>query len=119
MANTLTYQTGITFRTDDFVWSLQPTSVELAMGSKMQADRVTATFAAAITIALGEVTAPTVAYFHNADATNFVTITDDATFLAKIPAGRTVCLNLAGTETLKAQADTADCLLDYALFEEA
>jgi hypothetical protein len=65
------------------------------------------------------VAAPTVAYFYNADATNYYTVTDDATFLARVRPGRTVMLGLVGTETLKVQANTANCAGFYFLAKEA
>jgi hypothetical protein len=119
MESTLTYSISATLRTDAATFSVTPVSVVIAMSSTFEANRITVTEDASMAIPLGAVTGPTVAYFSNVDDTNFITIYDDDVFLAKIPAGQTVLLNLAGTETLKAQADTADCDMDYLLSKPA
>jgi len=117
--STLNYSISGTFRTDGHLYSIQGTPAELTLGSKMVFDRITCTFAAPVTLALGLVTTPTLGYFYNADDTNFLQVRDDAAVLAVIQAGRSSFINLESGVTLKVQADTGDCLMDYALWEEA
>ena len=119
MASTLQYAISISQRSDNQVYNAITQSVSVTIGSTFQADDITVAQATSDAVPLGAVTAPTVAYFYNADTTNFYTVYDNATFLAKVRPGRTVMLGLAGTETLKVQADTADCSGYYFLAEEA
>jgi hypothetical protein len=119
MAATLTYSISAAFRADNATFQITPVSVSMTMDTAMVYDRITVTQASAVTLSLGLITAPIVAYFYNADDTNYITITNDAAFLAKVPAGETVLLGLVGTETLKAQANTADCIMEFAAWQAA
>ena len=69
----------------------------------------------ATVIPLGQVTAPHWAYFHNLDATNYLTIRNGSggTDLLKLLAGEYAFVPLLDTSAPYAIADTAACLLEY------
>ena len=119
MASTLRYAISGSHRSTTQAYSLITKTIEETIGSTFQADDITVLSASSELVPMGAVSTATVAYFYNADTTNFYTVYDDATFLARVRPGRTVLLGLVGTETLKVQADTANCAGYYFLAEEA
>ena len=119
MATTLTAIVNATMRADASTFSITPVTQSLTVNDLFMADRVTVTEASAVTLELGAVTTPRYGYFHNADDTNYLEVRNDAAVLAKLKAGEACFIPLGSTVTLKAQADTADCEMDYALWEDA
>lgn len=122
MSATLSYSISLTHRiTDGSVMSIQPVSVSKTVSENHVSGIVTIASASATAFPLGTVTTPLVAYIYNMDDTNFITVIDDSTDLQiDIPAGEPAIIPLSsGLTTLKAQADTADCEVYYAIFEAA
>jgi len=114
MAGTLTYQIVATFVSNGKTLPVQGVTFEQTLGDAYKAGVVLVTQAEAVT--LDSVASPKVGYFRNLDATNFVTVLDDAAELAVVPAGQAALIQLPAGVTLKAQANTANCLMDYAVF---
>lgn len=117
MATTFTYSITGTLRNDDEVQSLMAQSVAVTVGDTYKTDTVTVTFAAPVTLDLGDVATPLIGYFYNKDATNFLEVRDDTDVLASIPAGKTAIIPLDSGVVLKAQADTGDCSMYYAIYD--
>lgn len=117
--STLNLTISGSFSTDYDQYSLAQPSASLTMGGEMQFSTLTVTQAASLAVPLGTVTTPTIGYFYNAGPTNYVSILDNATEIARIPSGRAALIPLPNGVDLKAQANTADCSMPYALWEEA
>lgn len=100
-----------------------PVSAEFAATEGPTVDRLTVTQAASLAVPLGVITTPRIGYFSNVDATNFIKILDDTVEIARLSpstdGASTALIPLPDGIVLKAQADTADCLMDYALYEAA
>jgi len=80
---------------------------------------LTVTQAASLAVPLGEITTPTMLYVYNTDDTNFIKVLDNATEIGRVQAGDSGFIPLPSGVTLKMQADTADCDVDFAVFGTA
>ncbi len=91
-------------------------------GDELVSGVLTVTEADALVIPLGPVTTPGLAILTNLDADNFITLGyDDDGFesVMKILPSATVIVSLDDLmDAPYAQADTADCLLRYTIFEQ-
>jgi hypothetical protein len=114
---TLTASVQLTHETDLARFNLIPSRMTLTVDAKFNADRLTVAHASAVAIPLGAVTVPTDLLVVNTNATNFITILDDATPICLVPASSWRFIGVPASADLKAQADTADCVMDFAVFE--
>lgn len=94
-------------------------NVTVAVGNEYSIGAKSIGFAAAEALALGGVTTAVWGRFINHDATNYVSILNDAAEIARIPAGGVAQITLANitAANLKAQANTAAVLLEWAVFD--
>ena len=116
---TLTYQVTALHRGDNSVFNITPVAVDYTCINQFSSDRLTVTFAASLAVPLGEVTTPTLLYASNTDATNYISILDDTVEIARLTAGMTAMIPLPASVVLKAQADTGNCEMDFAVFGTA
>lgn len=92
----------------------------VALGDAIESNEVTITQAASMAIPLGTVATPVLLYARNTDPTNYIIIFDDATEIARLfPSSFPALIPLPAGVTLKAQANTADAQLEYAVFQAA
>lgn len=119
MANTVSYSINAQFSNTVGITQITPVLVSLTVGGAVSMNRMTATFAASVAVPLGSVATPTAAYLYNADATNYIVILDDTTEIGRLPAGKSQFFFLPSGVTLKVQANTANCLLDFAVYDAA
>ena len=100
--------------------SINSPSVIAALGDAIESNTITVTEAAAMAVPLGAVTTPALLYARNADATNYIVILDDTAEIARIyPSSFPAIIPLPAGVDLKAQANTADAQLEYAVFQAA
>ena len=117
---TLKYNLSVSHTRTTAKWYVNPSvGSSVTVNDTMHSDQVTITQASAVTIDLGAVTSPTYFFIDNIDGTNSVNVMDDATNLAVVPAGGAVLIPLPSGVTLKAQANVADCIINYAVFMAA
>jgi len=114
---TLSVSVQLTHETNLARFNLVPSRAQRTVSAKFNADRLTVTHASAVAIPLGAVTAPTDLLVVNTNATNFIAILDDATPICLVPASSWRFIGVPASATLKAQADTANCIMDFAVFE--
>jgi len=118
MADEITYQIVIQYTKNGKTFTVPGDALELDAGDEMVSGIITVTQASAITLDLGGVDTATLAYFRNLDDTNSLEVRDDTDVLCDIPAEQACLLHLdSGLTSIKAQADTADCLMEYVVFE--
>jgi hypothetical protein len=80
---------------------------------------LTVTEAAPVSVPLGNVATARYLYAQNKDAANYIQILDDATEIARLLAGESCFIPLPDGVDLKAQADTADCEMIFAVYGAA
>jgi hypothetical protein len=116
---TITYNISATVRSDAGVFQTSPITATFTVADNYRQGRLTVLEASATTIPIGDITTPRLAQFRNADPDNYIVILDDATEIARIPAGQGQFVFLPAGVDLKAQANTDDCVMDFAVFEAA
>ena len=116
---TVTYQVSSSSSATGAITQVAPVSVSFAASDNVTVGSLTVTQAASLAVPLGNITAARIGYFSNTDTTNFVKILDDTVEIARLAAGMTAIIPLPDGIVLKAQADTADCAMDYTLYEAA
>jgi copper(I)-binding protein len=99
--------------------SLTPAQIDVTVAESPSTGRLTVTQAAAVAVPLGSVVTPRFLYAINRDADNYISILDDATEIGRLLAGESCMMALPSGVTLKAQADTDDCLMDFAVYGAA
>ena len=99
--------------------SILTSPLAATVADRFSQDRLTVTFAAPLAIPTGTVTVPRYLYAVNQDATNYIVILDDATEIARLLPGDVCFSPLPSGVDLKAQADTANCLMDFAVYGTA
>ena len=117
MAGTLTYQIQASFTGNGKTMTIRGDTKTLTTGDVYNGGIITVATASPTTLAIGSVATPSAAYFCNLDDANAITIYDDSAVLAVIPAEQAALIHCGAGVTLKAQAATADSLMDYTVFE--
>lgn len=94
-------------------------NVTMTVGDEYTMGAKSIGFVAAEALPLGGVTTAVWGRFINHDATNYVSIINDATEIARIPAGGVAQFTLPNiaAANLKAQANTAAAQLEWAVFD--
>ncbi len=123
MANEITVSAGLTVYKSSVMSSAVGRSVvdaTFTMTGNPYVQGVISVGTSAEAIPLGEVTQPHWAWFKNLDATNYLTIRNGASGadLLRLYPGELCPVPLDITATPYAVADTAACLLEYAIFSK-
>jgi len=122
MADELTYVISATHIKNGKTTVIPAVQSTRSTGNAMSQNVQLITEAAAVNLNVGSVTVPAVMYARNLNATNYVKILNDAVIIAIVKAEGQTVVDLSGVVAaadLKAQADTADCLMEYTIFNEA
>jgi hypothetical protein len=98
---------------------IEPVQVTADVSDSPSTGRLTVTEAAPLAIPLGNVATPRFLYAVNRNATNYILILDDATEIGRLSAGKACFIELPSGVDLKAQADTTDCIMDFAVYGAA
>ena len=114
---TLEYVIQATSRSTGTVASVTPVSASITISDDLSVGSLTVTQSASVAVPLGNITTPWAGYFSNTDSTNFIKILNGSTEIARVPAGQAIFFVFPSGITLNAQADTADCDMDFTLYE--
>jgi hypothetical protein len=116
---TLRYTIQATHIADVAQTNLAPRQVQVTVGDSPSTGKLTVTEAAAIAIPLGNITTPRYLYAANLDPDNYIVILDDATEITRLLVGDAAIIPLPAGVDLKAQADTDDCEMLFAVYGAA
>jgi len=99
--------------------NLVPEPLSATVSNSPTTGRITVTHAASLAIPVGNAGTARYLYAINQDATNYIIILDDATEIARLVAGDVCFIPLPSGVDLKAQANTANCIMDFAVYGAA
>ncbi len=117
MANELTYTIVDNYSKGGIVDAAQTGTVNVTItGTKIARIIDTATLAGN-NLSLAGCTVPCYILIKNLDATNFITVGVAASMPVRVDAGKSAFFMFASAITPYVKADTADCRIDYRLFE--
>jgi hypothetical protein len=119
MMATLTINITGTHAADVARSSIIPAQLSVTVANSLSSGRLTVTESASLAVPLGNAGTARYLYAVNQDATNYIVILDDAIEIARLLAGDTCFIPLPSGVVLKAQANTANCTMDFAVYGAA
>jgi hypothetical protein len=98
---------------------IQTRQVVVTVGDSPSTGKLTVTETGTIDVPLGQVATPRYMYAVNLDPDNYISIIDDATEIARLLPGDATFIALPAGVDLKAQANTDDCEMLFAVYGAA
>jgi hypothetical protein len=99
--------------------TITPRQITATVGDNPSMSKLTVTEAESLAVPLGGITTPRFFYAVNLDGDNYIQILDDATEIGRLMPGDSGFMPLPDGVDLKAQADTDDCEMLFAVYGAA